>query len=188
MQSICVYCGSSASNEAAYIAEAKTLGEALGQSGRRLVYGGAHVGLMGAVADAALAAGADVLGVMPRSLVDIEVQHDGLTELVIVDSMHERKAHMVAESDGFIALPGGFGTLDELFETLTWAQLGYHHKPIGILNVQGYFDDLLGFLQNAVAKQLIKQQHVDMLLVAKTSAELLEMMTQFQPVTTRKWP
>jgi hypothetical protein len=188
MQSVCVYCGSSASNEASYIAAAKALGTSLGRSGRRLVYGGAHVGLMGAVADAALAAGAEVLGVMPRSLVEIEVQHDGLTELVIVDSMHERKAHMVAESDGFIAMPGGFGTLDELFETLTWAQLGYHAKPIGILNVQGYFDDLLVFLENAVAKQLVKQQHLDMLLVASSGDELLEKMVKFRPVTTRKWP
>ena len=161
MKSICVYCGSSASNEPAYIEAGKNLGKLLGESGQRLVYGGASIGIMGAIADATLEAGGEVLGVMPNSLVELEVQHEGLTELIVVDSMHERKAKMVEQSDGFIALPGGFGTLDELFETLTWAQLGYHDKPVGVLNVSGYFDALFEFLNNAVAKALIKQKHLD---------------------------
>ena len=186
MKSICVYCGSSASNEAAYIDAGRDLGKLLGESGQRLVYGGASIGIMGAIADATLAAGGEVLGVMPNSLVELEVQHEGLTELIVVNSMHERKAKMVEQSDGFIALPGGFGTLDELFETLTWAQLGYHDKPVGVLNVNGYFDALFEFLNNAVEKALVKQKHLDMLHVSSNSIELLEMMVQYEPPKLKK--
>ena len=180
MKSICVYCGSSASNEPAYIEAGKNLGKLLGESGQRLVYGGASIGIMGTIADATLEAGGEVLGVRPNSLVELEVQHEGLTELIVVDSMHERKAKMVEQSEGFIALPGGFGTLDELFETLTWAQLGYHDKPVGVLNVDGYFDALFEFLSNAVAKALIKQKHLDMLHVASNSEALLAEMAKYE--------
>lgn len=187
LKSICVYCGSSTSNEPGYIKAAETLGTELGQFGRNLVYGGASVGIMGAIADATLANGGEVLGIMPGSLVEKEVQHEGLTELVVVSSMHERKAKMVEAADGFIAMPGGFGTLDELFETLTWSQLGYHHKPIGLLNIQGYFDDLLRFLKGAVNKQLIKATHLETLLVSDNSLELLQKMERYEAPITDKW-
>ncbi len=186
LNSICVYCGSSFGSDLAYREGAIALGEALGRSNRRLVYGGASIGIMGALADAAISAGGEVLGVMPRSLVEKEVQHDGLSSLVIVDSMHERKAHMVEAADGFVVLPGGFGTLDELFETLTWAQLGYHQKPIGIFNINGYFDGLLAFLQNSVEKQLVKQPHLNMLIVADTLPTLLDQMEQYEPTGISK--
>lgn len=186
IKSICVYCGSSAGKTDAFIREAKVLGKALGEAGTRLVYGGASIGIMGALADAAIDARGEVLGVMPRSLVEKEVQHDGLTALEIVDSMHERKAKMVAESDGFVVLPGGFGTLDELFETLTWAQLGYHQKPIGILNVDGYFNGLLEFLRTCVTQGLVKQPHLEMLLVSNTVPELLNLLRNYQPTTASK--
>lgn len=186
MQSVCVYCGSSPGNQPDYTRAAEELGKALGSSDRRLIYGGASVGLMGTLADSALALGGEVIGVIPRSLVEIEVQHDGLTALEIVTSMHERKARMVDLADGFVAMPGGFGTLDELFETLTWAQLGFHKKPIGILNVSGYFDGLLDFLSTAVRQQLVKQAHVDMLLVADNCQELLAKMSEYTPTHTGK--
>lgn len=187
MNSIGVYCASSTGDSPEFVNLARTLGKTLAQQNTRLVYGGGSVGLMGILADAALSAGGTVLGVIPESLRQREVHHEGLTELVVVDTMHERKAIMVAESDGFIALPGGFGTLDELFETLTWAQLGDHDKPVGMLNPQGYFDSLLEFLGDAVEHKLIKRQHLDMLLVDQDIDRLLARMKHYDPPQLAKW-
>jgi uncharacterized protein (TIGR00730 family) len=148
---VCVFCGARSGSSPAYARAAAALGQRLGERGLALVYGGARVGLMGALADAALAAGALVIGVLPRSLSSVEVAHSGLTELVLVDGLHARKARMTAESDAFIALPGGFGTLDELFEALTWAQLGLHTRPLGLLNVNGFWDPLVATVERQVA-------------------------------------
>src|SRR3954454_7167637 len=149
MRRICVFCGAAAGNDSRYAAAADELGRSLATRSIDVVTGGGKVGLMGVVADAALAAGGRVIGIIPRFLEEREVAHGGLTELRVVASLHERKALMHELSDGFIVLPGGFGTLDELMETVTWAQLGLHAKPVGIVNVAGYFDDLLGFLAGA---------------------------------------
>lgn len=187
MHSVGVYCASSTGDAPEFVSLAKALGTTLAEQNTRLVYGGGSVGLMGILADAALAAGGTVLGVIPDSLRQKEVHHEGLTELVVVDTMHARKAIMVEASDGFIALPGGFGTLDELFETLTWAQLGYHDKPVGMLNPQGYFDSLLEFLSNAVERKLIKRQHLEMLLVDEDIDRLLMRMAHYDPPQLAKW-
>jgi uncharacterized protein (TIGR00730 family) len=156
---LCVFCGSSSGSSPIYVDQAKALGTALAQSGIDLVYGGASVGLMGAVADATLAAGGNVIGVMPQALVDKEISHKGLTDLRIVGSMHERKALMAELADGFIALPGGLGTFEELFEVWTWAQLGYHRKPCALLNVDGFYDKLSGFLDDVVTRGFVKPSH-----------------------------
>jgi hypothetical protein len=148
---VCVFCGARSGSSPAYARAAAALGQRLGERRLALVYGGARVGLMGALADAALAAGAPAIGVLPRSLSSVEVAHSGLTELVLVDGLHARKARMTAESDAFIALPGGFGTLDELFEALTWAQLGLHTRPLGLLNVDGFWDPLVATVERQVA-------------------------------------
>lgn len=153
--SVCVYCGSRPGSQAVYADSAKRLGTELGRRGWRLVYGGGHVGLMGIVADAALAAGAPVLGVIPQRLQAREVGHRGLTELVVVDNMHQRKQRMAEEADAFIALPGGLGTFEELFEVLSWAQLGLLRRPCGILNVSGYFDFLPALLDRAIRQGLV---------------------------------
>jgi uncharacterized protein (TIGR00730 family) len=187
LKSIAVYCGSSTGDSPGFVELAGQLGAELAQRGIRLVYGGGSVGLMGILADAALAAGGDVLGVIPDYLKQKEVHHTGLTDLKVVATMHERKAIMVDESDGFIALPGGFGTLDELFETLTWAQLGHHQKPIGILNSECYFDDLLVFLEGAVSRKLVKRQHLEMLLVDVGVESLLLRMAEYEPPKIAKW-
>ena len=147
---VCVFCGARSGRAPAYARAATALGRRIGERGLGLVYGGARVGLMGTLADAAVAAGAPVLGVLPRALSSVEVAHAGLSELVLVDGLHARKARMTAESDAFVALPGGFGTLDELFEALTWAQLGLHTRPLGLLNVDGFWDPLLGMLARQV--------------------------------------
>ena len=152
-----------------------------------LVYGGAHVGLMGVTADATLVAGGRVTGVIPEALVSKELAHRGLTDLRVVASMHERKALMAELSDGFIALPGGWGTWEELFEVLTWAQLGLHRKPCGLLNVGGYFDGLLTFMTHAVEEGFVRPQQHAMLQVATTPAELLDRMAAYQPVVVEKW-
>src|ERR1051325_8659898 len=156
MQRLCVFTGSSSGARAAYAEAARELGTLLARRGIGLVYGGARVGLMGAVADAVLAAGGEAIGVIPQALVAKEVAHTGLTALHVVESMHARKAMMSDLSDGFIALPGGWGTLEELFEVLTWAQLGLHRKPTGLLNVDGYFDGLLAFLTHTVAEAFVR--------------------------------
>ena len=183
---ICVNCGSSPGFNPCYMAMARRLGEALTDGQYELVYGGADVGLMGEVADTVLKAGGVVRGVIPESFAH-KVSHQGLTELHVVGSMHERKTMMFDLSDAFIALPGGFGTLEEVSEILTWAQLGLHSKPCGLINVDGYFDLLLSFLENAVSKGFMKQEHRDMLLVSETPEELLNQAATYKPPTTEKW-
>lgn len=159
MKRVCVYCGSSPGQRPVYVERAVEVGRTLAGHGIGLVYGGASVGTMGAMANAALEAGGEVIGVIPRSLVDREVAHPSLSELHVVDGMHERKAKMTALSDGFLALPGGHGTLDELFEALTWAQLGIHEQPIAIWNIEGYWDPLLAMLDRAVEEGFLRPRH-----------------------------
>lgn len=172
--SICVYCGSRHGSQPAYTQAAVALGHAIGERGWQLVYGGGKVGLMGEVADATLAAGGRVIGVIPDSLKRREVGHTGLHELHVVPTMHVRKQMMAERADAFIALPGGIGTLEELFEVWTWRQLGYHHQPIGLLNVAGYYDDLLRFMRRTVDEDFLAQAQLDNLLVAENPAELLQ--------------
>jgi len=162
--------------EQAYRAEAVTLGRLLGEAGLGLVYGGAQVGLMGALADSALAHGSEVIGVIPRTLAGIEVAHQHLSQLVLVETMHERKALMAQEADAFAALPGGFGTLDEFFEILTWAQLGIHAKPCVLVNTGGYYDQLLGFLNVAVDQGFLKPGNYALIQVVESAAEALKCM------------
>ncbi|MFN7915496.1 MAG: TIGR00730 family Rossman fold protein [Vicinamibacterales bacterium] len=187
MPRLCVFCGSSDGRRPSYRAAAEVLGSTLVSRGFELVYGGARVGLMGAVADAVLAAGGRVTGVIPQALVSREVAHTGLTDLRVVSSMHERKALMNELSDGFIAMPGGWGTFEELFEVLTWGQLGLHGKPCGLLNVEGYFDPLLAFLSHAVAEQFVKREYEAWLAVDADPAALLDRMAVFAPPHVRKW-
>ena len=172
--SVCVYCGSRHGIRPEYTSAAQELGRVIGSRGWRLVYGGGKVGLMGEVADATLASGGEVFGVIPESLMRREVGHAGLTELHVVPSMHERKQMMAEQADLFIALPGGIGTFEELFEVWTWSQLGYHRKPIGLLNVAGYYDALLGFMQHTVAEGFLSAEQAAVLQVAAEPAELLE--------------
>jgi uncharacterized protein (TIGR00730 family) len=187
MKRVCVFAGSSAGKQPDFAAAARELGALLAARGLGLVYGGARVGLMGAVADAVLGGGGEVIGVIPRSLVDKEVAHTGLTDLRVVTSMHERKALMADLSDAFIALPGGWGTLDEMFEILTWAQLGLHRKPCGLLNVQGYFDRLLSFLDHTVEQGFVRREYDSLLSVAGTAATLLDALAAQRPPAVPKW-
>jgi uncharacterized protein (TIGR00730 family) len=187
LRRVCVFCGSSAGAIPAFAAAAEALGRTLGAAGITVVYGGASVGLMGRVADACLAAGGEVIGVIPRALVDLEVAHGGLSELRVVGSMHERKALMADLADAFVALPGGLGTLDELFEILSWAQLGLHEKPVGVLNVENYFAPLLGFLDGAVAARFVKPVHRQMVIVAQTPRDLLEGFVRHVPPPRVTW-
>lgn len=181
MQRICVFAGSSAGNAAIYAETARALGSELARRGIGVVYGGASRGLMGIVADAALAAGGEVIGVLPRGLFTREVAHEGLTAMHEVGSMHERKALMAQLSDGFIALPGGFGTCDELFEALTWSQIGIHHKPVGLLDMNGYFDALLTFVAHASREGFIPHDDIELLLRASDAAELLDQFARYEP-------
>jgi uncharacterized protein (TIGR00730 family) len=164
IRSVCVFCGASSGNDPAYVTAAAVVGERLAVRGIRLVFGGGHRGLMGAVADAAVAAGGEAVGVIPQGLVDRELAHTGLTELRVVESLHERKALMAELSDAFLALPGGLGTLEELAEVLSWAQLDLHAKPIGLLDVAGYFADLEAFLDHAVAEGFVTERHRRLLM------------------------
>jgi uncharacterized protein (TIGR00730 family) len=173
---VCVFCGSSLGIKPAYRTEAVTLGRLLGEAGLGLVYGGAQVGLMGALADAALANGSEVIGVIPRTLAGIEVAHQRLSQLVLVDTMHERKALMAQEADGFVALAGGFGTLDEFFEILTWAQLNIHAKPCVLVNTGGYYDHLLSFLHGAIDQGFLKRENFGLIHVVADAAEALKCM------------
>ena len=177
----CVFCGSAPGKDPKFLDAARATGAALAARGIGVVYGGGNVGLMGAVADSALAGGGEVIGVIPVGLVRREVAHRGLTRLDVVDTMHERKTRMHELSDGFLVLPGGYGTLDELFETLTWAQLGIHQKPTGLLSVSGYFAPLIGFLDGAVAGGLLKPEHRRLLLSATELVPLLDAMTGWKP-------
>ena len=187
MTRICVFTGSRAGAGDEYASAARGLGALLAARGHTLVFGGAQVGMMGVLADAVLAHSGEVIGVIPGHLTAREVAHPGLTELRVVDSMHERKMVMSELSDGVIALPGGFGTLDELFEALTWAQLGLHRKPCGLLNVAGYFDQLLGFLDHAVERRFIDPTHNGMLLAETDAAVLLDRMRRYAPPVVESW-
>lgn len=171
---LCVFCGSRSGMKPGYLQAARELGQQLGQRGWRLVYGGGNVGLMGALADSALAAGAEIVGVIPESLMRREVGHQGLTELHVVPTMHARKQLMAERADAFVALPGGLGTLEELFEVWTWRQLGYHQHPLGLLNVEGYFDPLLAFIEHSVEEDFVSVQQRDLLHVAGNVSALLD--------------
>lgn len=187
MKRIVVYCGSSSGTDPVFEARAYETGKLLAQQGIGLVYGGARVGLMGAVADGALAHGGEVIGVLPRFLSGKEIGHAGLTDLIIVDTMHERKTKMHELSDGVIALPGGFGTMEEVFEMVTWGQLGLHRKPVGVLNVDGFYNDLSELLETMATKGFLKRENQRMLLFADTIDELLEKMRSYQAPATPKW-
>jgi uncharacterized protein (TIGR00730 family) len=187
VQSICVFCGSNAGNEPAYERAARSLGETLAEAGITLVYGGGHVGLMGVVANAALAAGGEAIGVIPKSLVEREIAHNGLTDLHVVGSMHERKAMMSDLSEGFIALPGGTGTMEEFFEVLTWAQLGEHAKPCGLLNVAGYYDPLLALFDHMVYKGFLSETNRSIVLVDTDPIALLGRFEEYRPPMTPRW-
>ena len=186
MKSICVYCGSNAGSKPIYAERAAALGERIAKEGLRLVYGGGNVGLMGAVADACMAAGGAVTGVIPKSLLDKEVGHHGLTRLEVVDSMHTRKARMAELADGFIALPGGLGTFEELFEILTWAQLGFHSKPVGLLNVDAYYQPLVQMMERGVAEGFMKAENRGLLLVEDNAQALLRTMGAYHPPAVGK--
>ena len=181
MQSICVFCGSNPGASPAYAEAARDLGRRIAGRGLRLVYGGAKVGLMGALADATLAAGGQVIGVMPVALVEKEIAHAGLTELHTVGSMHERKAMMADRSDAFLGLPGGAGTLEEVFEVWTWGQLGHHRKPVGLLNVAGFYDGLIEFVAKMGEVGFLRPQHQGILLTDQDLDRLLAKMADFEP-------
>ena len=187
MQRICVFCGSSVGANPAYAEAARAMGRTLVARGLSLVYGGGHVGLMGVLADAVLAAGGEVAGVIPHALNAREIAHQGLTTLFVVDSMHERKAKMAAMSDGFIALPGGFGTYEEFFEAVTWTQLGVHQKPCGLLNVAGFYDPIVQFIDQAVREEFIRFQHRAAIIVDSDPDRLLESMARVVLPQVPKW-
>ena len=187
VKAICVFCGSNPGRDPAYVDQAASLGRRLAMEGVTVVYGGAKVGTMGALARAALDAGAKVIGVIPTHLVDVEVAADDLSELHQVASMHERKALMADLSDGFIALPGGLGTLEETVEAATWTQLGLHHKPVGLLNTQGFYDHLLSFLDRAVDEQFLRHESRDLVLSDPDPVALLARMRAWRPPTVAKW-
>ncbi|MBL8858788.1 MAG: TIGR00730 family Rossman fold protein [Planctomycetes bacterium] len=187
LKSLCVYCGSSPGADPAFAHAARAVGRLVAESGRTLVFGGGRVGLMGVVADAALSAGGKVIGVIPQALMTKEVAHRGLTELHVVASMHERKAMMADLSDAFLALPGGIGTLEELFETWTWGQLGLHAKPFGLLDVDGFYGPLLEFLDLQVEQRFVRPEHRALLCVGREPREVLAQLAEFQPMQAPKW-
>ncbi|MEQ8312575.1 MAG: TIGR00730 family Rossman fold protein [Gammaproteobacteria bacterium] len=187
MNSVCVYCGSASGAHEDYLKLARDLGEELVRRELKLIYGGASIGLMGEVANTVLKAGGEVIGVLPHDLFRREVPHHGLTQLIEVNSMHERKAKMAELADGFIALPGGLGTLEELFEILTWAQLGLHDSPCGMLNVRGYFDSLNQFLDQSVREGFIRPHHRSMLMLDNSPGRLLDMFSSYQAPRVQKW-
>lgn len=187
LKTVCVFCAANPGLHPVYVERAAAMGRHLAQSNRRLVYGGGRTGLMGAIADAALEAGGEVIGIMPRHLVDREVAHTELTELRVVSSMHERKALLAELSDGFLAMPGGLGTLEELFEIWTWGQLGLHRKPYGLLQVEGFFTPLLDFLDHAVAAGFIRAENRQMLLVDDDPAALIARMETARVPPVPRW-
>jgi len=192
MKRICVFCGSNAGHDPRYRAEADLLGRLLAGRGIELVYGGGNVGLMGIIADACLGAGGTVIGVIPEALIGKEVagrvvDHRGLTRLEVVDSMHTRKARMAELADGFIALPGGFGTFEEFCEVLTWGQLGFHVKPMGLLNVNGFYDPLLALFERAVAEGFLREENRAMALAADDIESLLAALAAYRPEPVSKW-
>lgn len=187
IRSLCVFCGSSPGFDPVHGEAARALGDALGQAGIDLVYGGGRVGLMGIVADAAMAAGSRAIGVIPKALADLEVAHHGLTELHIVGSMHARKAMMADLSDGFIALSGGIGTFEELFEIWTWGQLGDHAKPVALLNIAGFYDKLTAFLDDVVTAGFLRDAHRAMLMVDRDPAALVAKIRDYRAPVVEKW-
>jgi uncharacterized protein (TIGR00730 family) len=182
MNRLAIYCGSATPADPVYIDTARQVGRTLAERGIGVVYGGGRLGLMGAVADGALAAGGSVIGVIPTALVNAEVAHRGLTELHVVETMHQRKQAFTDLSDGFVNLPGGTGTMDELWEALSWAQIGYHAKPVGLLNVSGYYDHLIAFYAKMAEVGFLRPQHHGILLVADALDALLDKMTDYQPI------
>ncbi|MFP3833386.1 TIGR00730 family Rossman fold protein [Chryseobacterium sp. SIMBA_028] len=187
MKSTTVFCGSSFGTDEIYREQAFLLGQTLAKQDIQLIYGGADVGLMGAVADGTLSENGKVTGVLPHFLQSKEIAHKNLTELILVETMHERKTKMNDLCDGVIVLPGGYGTLEEFFEMITWAQLGLHKKPIGVLNIDGFYDDLINLVQNMVDKGFLKQVNRDMLLISENIDDLLEKMKNYEPPTVGKW-
>jgi uncharacterized protein (TIGR00730 family) len=187
LRSICVFCGSSLGSKPDYVDGARAMGHEIARRGLTLVYGGGSVGLMGVVADAALEAGGAVHGVIPQALETKEVGHKGLTRKDVVASMHERKARMAELSDAFIAMPGGIGTYEEIFEIWTWAQLGIHHKPLGFYNVEGFYDGLLAFMDKATDEGYVREQHRHMAQVADRPGALLDKMAAYVPTAAAKW-
>jgi len=187
MKRICVFCGSNAGARSEYAEAARALATVLAERKLGIVYGGGNVGLMGVLADAALARGGEVIGVIPQKLVDKEVAHRGVTELRVVETMHERKALMNDLSDAFLALPGGFGTLDEFFEVLTWAQLGFHGKPCALLNVAGYYDGMLAMLDHAVTERFLRPAHRELVIADTDPLRLLQRLSAFVPAPKGKW-
>jgi uncharacterized protein (TIGR00730 family) len=187
MKSICVYCGSSPGASPVYAEGARALARAMVERNIALVYGGGNVGLMGAIATEVLRLGGVATGVIPTALMEKELGHHGLTELHVVNNMHERKAMMAELSDGFVAMPGGMGRMEELFEVLTWAQLGFHAKPVGLLNVGGFYDSLIAFVQQMVAERFLTAEQSLLMMHEKTPDGLLERFLQYKPVYSNKW-
>jgi uncharacterized protein (TIGR00730 family) len=187
MKRICIFCGSSTGSRPEYSAAAEEMGKELARRNIGLVYGGGNIGLMGVLADTVLRAGGEAVGVIPESLMEREVGHTGLTKLHVVRSMHERKALMADLSDAFIALPGGFGTLEEFCEVVTWSQLGLHAKPCGILNVLGYYSPLLAMFDHAVLQRFLTPENRALVLARDSAAELLEALQEWRPVRVEKW-
>jgi uncharacterized protein (TIGR00730 family) len=187
LRRVCVYCGSSAGNQPAYEAGAIALASELAERGVGLVYGGSHVGLMGVLADTMLAAGGDVIGVIPEALIAKEIGHTALPQLIVVGSMHERKTKMSELADAFIAMPGGFGTLEEFAEAVTWTQLGIHDKACGLLNIEGYWQPLLSWMDQAVAEGFLKAANRSLVIDADEPGPLLDRLETWQPVSVEKW-
>lgn len=187
MKYISIFCGSSSGTQSIYTEQATFLGQTVADRGYSIVYGGAHVGLMGAIADGALSRGGEVIGVIPQFLKQKELEHKGLTTIHIVDTMHERKSKMHDLSDAVIALPGGYGTMEELFEMLTWAQLALHKKPVGLLNVDGFYDSLIALSKQMIDKGFLKEDYRDLLLVDNDINRLLDKMEAFVPLRNDKW-
>ncbi|HTH60965.1 MAG TPA: TIGR00730 family Rossman fold protein [Paraburkholderia sp.] len=187
MKSVCVYCGSALGKSPVYAEAAKAFGRALVDANVALVYGGGKVGLMGVIADEVMVRGGRAIGVIPELLVDKEVGHNGLTELHVVPDMHHRKKMMADLSDAFVALPGGVGTLEELFEVYTWAQLGYHHKPVAVLNIDGFYDPLIALLTHTISEGFMRQTYFDLLQIETDPATLVERLKHYRPTKKDKW-
>ena len=188
MRRLCVYCGSNVGTSSAYAEAAADLGKHLADKNIGIVYGGASKGIMGIIANAVLLGGGEAIGVIPQALVDMEIAHPGLSELHIVQSMHERKTRMADLADAFVALPGGYGTLEEIVEVLTWGQLKFHTKPCALLNIQAYFDHFLTHLDHAVAEGFLRSQHREMLLVANSVEDLMKQFAEYDPPQVDKLP
>lgn len=187
LESLCVFCGSNSGTRPEYAAAAERLGRFAAEQGVRLIYGGGRVGLMGTLADACLAAGGAIVGVIPQALASKELAHAGCTELIVVESMHERKAKMAELSDAFVALPGGIGTFEELFEVWTWGQLGFHAKPCGLLNAAGFYDRLIEFIEHTTAEGFMRPEHLQMLARADDPAALFAELKRYEPPDVQKW-